>query len=100
MFLTKTLKIVFFLAILILVACSNENNKSSEQGQQTKEKKVIFDGCSAPGGKMRYINEYTNGKSSINSYDIDNKSYDFFIDPNFDSSSPDYDSVFQLFSFV
>ena len=27
-----------------------------------------------------------------------NKSYDFFIDPNFDSSSPDYDSVFQLFS--
>ena len=42
-----------------------------------KEKKVIFDGCSARGGKMRYINEYTNGKSSINSYDIDHKRLEF-----------------------
>ena len=27
-----------------------------------------------------------------------NKSYDLFVDPNFDSSSPDYDSTFQIFS--
>ena len=27
-----------------------------------------------------------------------NKNYDFFSDPNFDSSSPDYDSVFQFYS--
>ena len=55
MFLTKTLKIVFFLAVLILVACSNENNKSSEQGQQTKEKKVKWKMASSFPGTLTQL---------------------------------------------
>ncbi len=60
-----------------LVSVQNPSNGLVVKLLNPKEKKVIFDGCSAPGGKMRYINEYTNGKSSINSYDIDNKRLEF-----------------------
>ena len=39
MFLTKIFKTILILVTLVLVACSN-NNQSSEQGEQTKEKNV------------------------------------------------------------
>ena len=56
-----------------LISVQNPSNGLVVHLLNPKENQTIFDGCSAPGGKMNYINEYTNGKSKINSYDIDNK---------------------------
>ncbi len=56
-----------------LISVQNPSNGLVIHLLNPKDKKIIFDGCTAPGGKMRYINEYTLGNSIINSYDIDNK---------------------------
>ena len=56
-----------------LISVQNPSNGLVVKLLNPKESQIIFDGCSAPGGKMNYINEITNGKSEINSYDIDNK---------------------------
>ena len=56
-----------------LISVQNPSNGLVVKLLNPKEGQTIFDGCSAPGGKTRYINELTNGKSHINSYDIDEK---------------------------
>tara|TARA_B100000945_G_scaffold134400_1_gene107300 strand:- start:552 stop:1871 length:1320 start_codon:yes stop_codon:yes gene_type:complete len=54
-----------------LITVQNPSNGLVVKLLNPKENQIIFDGCSAPGGKMNYINELTNGYNEINSYDID-----------------------------
>lgn len=62
-----------------LISVQNPSNGLVIKLLNPRKNKIIFDGCSAPGGKMNYINEITNGKSEINSYDIDNKRIEIAI---------------------
>ena len=56
-----------------LISVQNPANGLVVQLLNPQKDKVIFDGCSAPGGKMSYINEFTGGDNEINSYDNDKK---------------------------
>jgi 16S rRNA (cytosine967-C5)-methyltransferase len=56
-----------------LISVQNPSNGLVVQLLNPQKDKVIFDGCSAPGGKMSYINEFTGGENEINSYDNDKK---------------------------
>ncbi len=55
------------------ISVQNPSNGLVVKLLNPSKKKIFFDGCSAPGGKMRYLNELTGGKEIINSYDNDTK---------------------------
>ena len=63
-----------------LISVQNPSNGLVVHLLKPQENQTIFDGCSAPGGKMNYINEITNGASTINAYDIDNKRIQIAMD--------------------
>ena len=55
------------------VSVQNPSNGLVVKLLDPKKDKVIIDGCSAPGGKLKFINEITGGNEKIKCYDSDQK---------------------------
>ena len=55
------------------VSVQNPSNGLVVKLLDPKKDKVIIDGCSAPGGKLKFINEITGGNEEIKCYDSDQK---------------------------